>query len=164
MEDILNEPLDWLEEIIDKQGKSSTSLIPILQCVQARYRFLPEYVLSFISEKMDLPLSSVYGVATFYAQFSTEPKGKHIVQICDGTACHVRGSKDIINRMRKEFNLTAEEKTTEDKFLTLETVACIGACAMAPAVIVDGRVYGHLNPDEMMKIVDRIKEVHAEIE
>lgn len=157
MDEILNESLDWLDEIIESHGTSRTSLIPVLQSVQGKYRYLPEHVMSHISEKMALPLSSVYGVATFYAQFSTEPKGRHIVQICDGTACHVRGAKDIINRVRKDFKLTHETKTTEDKFLTLESVACIGACAMAPAVIVDGHVYGHLNPDKMAKIIDDIK-------
>jgi len=162
MDDILNESLEWLEEIIEKNGRTSTSLIPILQSVQNKYKYLPEHIMSFISEKMQLPLSNVYGVATFYAQFSTEPKGKHIVQICDGTACHVRGAKDIITRLRNDFKLNSDMKTTEDKFLTLETVACIGACAMAPAVIVDGQVYGHLNPDEMVKIMDKMKKESEE--
>lgn len=157
MEEILNESLDWLDEIIEGYGKSRTSLIPVLQSVQSKYRYLPEHVMSHISEKMALPLSSIYGVATFYAQFSTEPKGKHIVQVCDGTACHVRGAKDIITRVRRDFGLSAEKNTTDDKFLTLESVACIGACAMAPAVIVDGHVYGHLNPDKMMKVIEEIK-------
>jgi NADH:ubiquinone oxidoreductase subunit E len=118
--------------------------------------------MSYIAEKMALPLSSVYGVATFYAQFSTEPKGKHIVQVCDGTACHVRGARDIIHRIRTDYNLTEDEKTTADKFLTLETVACIGACAMAPAMVVDGRVYGHQTPDDAAKLILKIKDIHEE--
>jgi len=157
MDDILNEPLDWLDEIIQNYGKSKTSLIPILQSVQVKHKYLPEHIMSYIANKMALPLANVYGVATFYAQFSTEPKGKHIVQICDGTACHVRGAKDIINRLRKDYKLTPETKTTEDHFLTLEIVACIGACAMAPAVIVDGHIYGHINPGKMVEILDEIK-------
>ncbi|MCK9329016.1 MAG: NAD(P)H-dependent oxidoreductase subunit E [Candidatus Cloacimonetes bacterium] len=158
MEQAMNESLDWLDEIIEGFGSSRTSLIPVLQSVQSKYRYLPEHVMSHISEKMALPLSNIYGVATFYAQFSTQPKGKHIVQVCDGTACHVRGAKDIISRIRKDFKLDAEKNTTDDKLLTLETVACIGACAMAPAVIVDGHVYGHMTPDKMMNIISEIKE------
>ena len=158
MDDHLNESLDWVDEIIQTYGKSKTSLIPILQNVQSKCKYLPEHIVNYIADKLALPLASVYGVATFYAQFSTEPKGKHIVQVCDGTACHVRGAKDIIVRLRRDYNLTAETKTTEDNFLTLETVACIGACAMAPAVIVDGHIYGQVNPDKMIKILKEIDE------
>ena len=150
MDNIMNEPLDWLDEIINSHGKSRTSLIPVLQSVQSKYRYLPEPVVNYISEKMSIPLSSIYGVATFYAQFSTEPKGKHLIQVCVGTACHVRGAKELVNRLRKDYNLTEENRTTDDKLLTLETVACIGACAMAPAVIVDGRMYGHLKTGDLV--------------
>ena len=109
MDDILNEPLDWLDEVIQGYGASKTSLIPVLQSVQSRYRYLPEHVVTHISEKMSIPLSKIYGVATFYAQFSTEPKGKHLVQVCVGTACHVRGAKELVNRIRKDYNLKVEK-------------------------------------------------------
>ena len=157
MDDILNEPLDWLDEIIEKYGVAKTSLIPILQSVQNRHKYLPEHIMGYISDKMSIPMANIYGVATFYAQFSTEPKGEHIVQVCDGTACHVRGAKEIIRRVRRDYGLTAEHRTTEDMFLTLETVACIGACAMAPAVLMDGHIYGHLNAEKMVKILDDLK-------
>ena len=153
MDDILNEPLDWLDEIIDGYGRAKTALIPVLQAVQGKFNYLPEPVVEHVSERMNLPLSHIYGVATFYAQFSTTPKGRWICQVCDGTACHVRGAMDIIKRIRKDYGLTVENNTSEDMFITLESVACIGACALAPAVILSGHVYGHLNPDSMAKIL-----------
>ena len=147
-----------VKEIIEKFGTDRSALIPVLQAIQGEFRYLPQEMLSFVATAMGIPQAEVFGVATFYAQFSTQPKGKHIVQVCDGTACHVRGAKDIISRIRKDFKLDAEKNTTDDKLLTLETVACIGACAMAPAVIVDGHVYGHMTPDKMMNIISEIKE------
>jgi len=153
MEDILNEPLDWLDEVIEGYGRAKTALIPVLQSVQHKFNYLPEHVVMHVSEMMDLPLSHIYGVATFYAQFSTSPKGRWICQVCDGTACHVRGAMDLIKRIRKDYGLTVENNTSEDMFLTLEIVACIGACALAPAVILNGRVIGHLNADTMAKVL-----------
>ncbi len=158
IEETMEEQVKWVEGLIAQYGESRTSLIPILQAVQAKYRFLPEPVMSEISAQLGLPLSSIYGVATFYAQFSTEPKGRHIIQICDGTACHVRGAKELIERVRKDFGLSPEKNTTDDKFLTLETVACIGACAMAPAVIADGHIYGQVKVEKILAIIEEIKE------
>lgn len=161
IEETMAEQLKWVDDVICQYGKSRTSLIPVLQAVQSKYRYLPEEIMTQISKTMELPLSSIYGVATFYAQFSTEPKGKHIIQLCDGTACHVRGSKELIERLRKDFNLDDEKHTTDDKFLTLETVACIGACAMAPAMIVDGHIYGQVKIDKLLSIVEELKEGDA---
>ena len=157
MDEILNEPLDWLDEVIQSYNSEKTALIPVLQSVQNRYRFLPEHVVEHISEQMSIPMSKIYGVATFYAQFSIEPKGKHLVQICVGTACHVRGSKELVTRVRKEYGLTPEKHTSDDKLMTLENVACIGACAMAPAAIVDGCMYGHLtNGDKISELLTKL--------
>jgi NADH:ubiquinone oxidoreductase subunit E len=158
IEETMAEQLQWVDDVIAQYGLTRTSLIPVLQAVQSKYRYLPEEIMTRISETMQLPLSSIYGVATFYAQFSTEPKGKHIIQVCDGTACHVRGAKELIDRIRKDFNLDEENHTTEDKFLTLETVACIGACAMAPALIVDGHIHGKVTVDKLLTIVEEMKE------
>jgi NADH-quinone oxidoreductase subunit E len=158
MDELLNEPLDWLDDVMKGVDYHKTAIIPVLQSIQTKYKYLPEPIVRYVSEKMDIPLSTIFGVATFYAQFSTEPKGKHIVQICAGTACHVRGAQDIIKRARKDLQLTAEKNTTDDKFITLECLACIGTCAMAPAVIVDGHVYGHLNPDKMATIINGLFE------
>ena len=156
MPDTTKESLDWLDTYIDKVGNVSSSLIPVLQSVQTKYKYLPEYVCEHIAQRMNIPLSHIYGVATFYAQFSTEPKGKHIVQVCNGTACHVRGAADLINRIKSDFGLT-KNFTTDDMFMTLEVLACIGACAMAPAVIVDGQVHGQLTPDKISKVLDEMK-------
>ncbi len=158
VEETMVEQLKWVDDVIHQYGQSRTSLIPILQAVQAKYRYLPEEIMTRVSTQMGLPLSSIYGVATFYAQFSTEPKGRHIIQICDGTACHVRGAKELIDRIRKDFDLTDEKHTTDDKLLTLETVACIGACAMAPALIMDGHIYGQVNIDKLLNIIEEMKE------
>ncbi|HOD54699.1 MAG TPA: NAD(P)H-dependent oxidoreductase subunit E [Candidatus Cloacimonadota bacterium] len=158
IEETMVEQLKWVEEVIAQYGKSRTSLIPVLQAVQTKYRYLPEEIMTHISAQMELPLSSIYGVATFYAQFSTEPKGRHIIQVCDGTACHVRGAKELIDRIRKDFDLSDEKHTTDDKFLTLETVACIGACAMAPALIADGHIYGQVKIDKLLSIIEELKE------
>jgi NADH-quinone oxidoreductase subunit E len=162
MEEIFNEPLDWLDEVMKEHDYEKTAIIPVLQAIQTKYKYLPEPVVQYVSEQMDITLATIFGIATFYAQFSTEPKGKHIVQVCAGTACHVRGAQEIIKRLRKDLNVTAEKNTTEDKFITLECLACIGTCAMAPAVIVDGFVYGHLNPDKMADIIKKLYEEAVE--
>lgn len=147
-----------VNEIIAEKGKDRSALIPILQAVQEEFRYLPQEMLSFIATALGLSFSEVYGVATFYAQFSIEPKGKHIVQICDGTACHVRGSGAVIDKFREKFQLPAGQTTSEDLYVTLETVSCLGACALAPAVVVDGNVYGNVELDEIDDIIEKMKE------
>ncbi len=143
-----------VQEIIEKYGTDRSALIPILQEVQDEFRYLPRELLSFIATAMGLPMADVYGVATFYAQFSTTPKGKHIIQICEGTACHVRGSGKLITELRKRLNLSAENPTREDLYVTLETVSCLGACALAPAVVVDGKIYGNVQVSELDQMIN----------
>lgn len=145
-----------VNEIIDRHGKDPSNLIAILQEVQEEYRYLPEEIMTYISTVMEIHPSSVYGVATFYAQFSLEPKGKHIIKVCDGTACHVRNSQWIIDSLREHLRLKQGEHTTKDMIFTLETVACIGACALAPAMMLDEEIYGQLTPDKIKEIVDKI--------
>lgn len=147
-----------VREIIDHYGTDRLQLIPILQAVQEEFRYLPQEMLSFISTAMDIPAAEVFGVATFYAQFSLEPKGKHIIQVCAGTACHVRGSGELVKRFRKTFNLTEKKITTDDLHITLEVVSCLGACAMAPAVMVDGKMHGNLKPEDVDAIVKLVSE------
>jgi NADH-quinone oxidoreductase subunit E len=157
--EIQREPLRTfrrINEIIQSIGTERTHLIPILQAVQGELHYLPEEILVYIATVMDLPVATVYSVATFYAQFSMQPKGKHIVKICDGTACHVRGSTDIRNMLLKKLGLKEGEQTTKDLAVTLETVACIGACALAPAFVVDDRIYGQLTPDAAEVIIDEL--------
>jgi NADH-quinone oxidoreductase subunit E len=146
-----------VQEIIENYGATESALIPILQKVQEEYRYLPEEILTFVATALDLPPATVYGVATFYAQFSLEPKGKNLVRICDGTACHVRKNQTIINAIRKRLGLSGDQKTTNDMRFTLEIVSCIGACALAPAVVVNGTVHGQMTPDKVIAVIDEIE-------
>jgi len=145
-----------VQEIIQECGAVESSLIPILQKVQDEYRYLPEEILAYIATALDASPASVCGVATFYAQFSLEPKGKHVVRVCDGTACHVRDNRSLIDSVRKRLKLTGKQKTTPDAMYTLEIVNCIGACALAPAVVVDDQVYGQMTADKIRAVFNRI--------
>jgi len=159
------EPLRKFEkvnEIIQKHGAERNKLIPILQEVQKEFRYLPEEMLNYISTVMGISPASIYGVATFYAQFSTKPKGKHIIQVCDGTACHVRGSTNLVDTLRSVLGLEEGQITTDDMLFTLETVSCIGACALAPAVLIDEKVYGHQTSCSIKELVNKIKESENE--
>jgi NADH-quinone oxidoreductase subunit E len=147
-----------VQEIIKDYGATESALIPILQKVQDEYRYLPEEILTFVATALDIPPATVYGVATFYAQFSLEPKGKHIIKCCDGTACHVRKNQTIINAIEQRLNLSDGRQTTDDHRFTFEIVSCIGACALAPAVVIDGRVYGQTTPERIVAAIDEIEE------
>ncbi len=147
-----------VKEIIEKYGTERSALIPVLQAIQGEFRYLPQEMLSFVATAMGIPQAEVFGVATFYAQFSTQPKGKHIVQVCDGTACHVRGASDIIKKFKKDLQIPEGKTTTDDLYVTLETVSCLGACALAPAVVVDGKVYGNVNFEDVARIIITMKE------
>jgi NADH-quinone oxidoreductase subunit E len=146
-----------VQAIIEECGTSESALIPILQKVQAEYRYLPEEILTFVATALDLPPATVYGVATFYAQFSLEPKGKYIIRACDGTACHVRKNQPVISAIRKKLGLKEGERTTQDMRFTFEVVSCIGACALAPAVVVDGKVYGQMTPEKVSRVLDELE-------
>ena len=146
-----------IQQIIQEYGATESALIPILQKVQSEYRYLPEEILTFVATALNLPPATVYGVATFYAQFSLEPKGKHIIRICDGTACHVRKNQGLISAARKRLGLKPDEKTTPDMRFTLEIVSCIGACALAPAVVIDGKVYGQMTSDKVVQAIDEVE-------
>lgn len=147
---------DRVQQIISEYGATENALIPILQKVQEEYRYLPEEILTFVATALDLPPATVYGVATFYAQFSLEPKGKHLVKCCDGTACHVRKNQHIISAIREKLGLREGRATTDDHRFTFEVVSCIGACALAPAVVIDGKVYGQMTPEEILRVLDEI--------
>ena len=147
-----------VKDIIEKYGTERSALIPVLQEIQGEFRYLPQEMLSFVATAMRIPQAEVFGVATFYAQFSTHPKGKHIVQVCDGTACHVRGASEVIKKFKKDLQIPEGGTTTEDLYVTLETISCLGACALAPAVVVDGKVYGNVNMDDVARIIVTMKE------
>lgn len=145
-------------EIIDECGSDESSLIPILQRVQDEYRYLPQEILAFIATALNIPPATVFGVATFYAQFSLEPKGKNIIKVCDGTACHVRGNKTIIDAIRKKVGLKDTERTTKDLTFTLETVSCLGACSLAPTVVINDKVYGHMTPEKVIAAINDLND------
>lgn len=145
-----------LGKIVDKYHNEKSSLIAVLQDVQEKYNWLPPEALRLISERLCVPLIDVYSVATFYRAFSLTPRGKHVVTVCLGTACYVRGAPTVLDRMR--HNLKIEPGyTTPDENFTLEIVNCLGACALAPIVVVDGNYYGQTTIQKVDHMVDQYK-------
>lgn len=144
-----------LDEILDKYQGQKGVVIPILQQTQALYGYLPRQALEHISRKMRIPLSTLYGVATFYAQFYLTRRGKHIIRSCDGTACHVRGAAKIIAAMEKALGIKAGETTPDYKY-TYEVVYCLGSCGLAPVAVVDDKVVGHLNESKLLEIIKEL--------
>ncbi len=133
-----------IEQIIIKYPRKRYSLIPILQDIQEQKGYLPSEDLEYISRKTGVSLNTIYGVATFYSQFFLKPQGKHSICVCIGTACHVKGSDKILEFIEKKLNIKDGE-TTKDKVFSLQAVRCIGACSLAPAIMIDNKVYGKLN-------------------
>ncbi len=143
-------------EILGRFDYRPAGLIPILQAIQHEYQYLPEEVLTYVATSLDVPPARVYGVATFYAHFALEPKGKHVIRICDGTACHVKQSLPVLDALRKKLGTSEKQKTTADMLFTVETVACLGACGLAPVVVIDEQVYGQITPERAVALVDEI--------
>jgi NADH-quinone oxidoreductase subunit E len=150
---------DKADEIIASHGSSQASLIPIIQDIQTEYRYLPSELLSYVAEKLGINEAKAYSVATFYENFSFEPKGKYIIKICDGTACHVRKSIPILEKLYSELKLSEEKSTTEDMMFTLETVSCLGACGLAPVLTVNDKVYPAMTPDAAVELIHELKGV-----
>jgi NADH-quinone oxidoreductase subunit E len=151
-------------EILKKYNNDKSRLIPILQAVQNEYRYLPTEVLTFLATSLGIPPAQVYGVATFYGHFTLEPKGKYIIRVCDGTACHVKKSTSLLDVLRRRLNLDEKRKTTPDMLFTLETVSCLGACGLAPVMVVNEDVYGQLTPEKAEEIIDGIARMEEENE
>ncbi len=145
-------------EILEEHDFDANRIVSILQAVQAEYRYLPQEVLTFVATSLKVSPARLYGVATFYSHFSLEPKGKHIIKMCDGTACHVRGSKAVIDAVREKLGLSETKITTNDLMFTFETVACLGACGLAPVMVIDEEVHGMVTPEEAIKLIDAIME------
>ena len=150
--------MERVEEIIDGYDCQVHHLIAIMQDIQKVYRYLPEEMLCYIAKKLHLSEAKVYGVATFYENFSLEPKGKYIIKICDGTACHVRQSTAILNEIRSLLGVTEEKPTTEDMMFTVETVSCLGACGLAPVCTVNDVVHPAMTPEKARALVQELKE------
>lgn len=145
-------------EILDGHGRDPAKLVPILQAVQAEYRYLPEEVLQYVATALGLPPARVYGVATFYAHFALKPKGKYVVHVCDGTACHVKDSEGLLSAIRKRLGLEKGKNTTDDLLFTVETVSCLGACGLAPVMVVNETVHGQMTPEMCVAVIDEIME------
>ncbi len=146
-----------LDEIIASYGAKKSNLIAILQKVQEVYRYLPEDAMIYIGTKIEgLSPATVFGVATFYAQFSLEPKGKYEIKVCDGTACHVRGSMPVLNAIRAKLNMPEGQLTSENGLFSLETVSCLGACGLAPVVVINDKVYPQMTSDAITIVLDTL--------
>lgn len=146
-----------LDEILASYDYKKSNLIAILQKVQEVYRYLPEDAMIYIGTKIEgLSPATVFGVATFYAQFSLEPKGKYEIKVCDGTACHVRGSMPVLNAIKNKLNLVDGSMTTNDGLFSLETVSCLGACGLAPVVVINDKVYPQMTSDAISIVLDTL--------
>ncbi|MGL5258089.1 MAG: NAD(P)H-dependent oxidoreductase subunit E [Proteocatella sp.] len=155
------EMITRVDEILSEYGTEKAQLINIMQAIQKEYRYLPEESLTYISNKMGISEAKIYGVATFYENFSLDPKGKYVIKICDGTACHVRKSIPILEALRRQLKLTDKKKTTDDMMFTLETVSCLGACGLAPVITINDAVYPKMTPDSVAEIINSIVEEEA---
>lgn len=145
-----------LDRILEAHRGERGALIPVLQAAQKLYGYLPEAVLRRISERLRVPLSRIYGVATFYAQFYLSRRGRHIVRQCDGTACHVRGAGKIVERLTQELGVPPGG-TTADYRVTCEVVYCLGSCGLAPVAVVDGETLGKVTPEKMSALLKRLE-------
>ena len=145
-----------VREILSSYPSGKESLIPVLQAVQARLGYLTEEVISEISRSLGLSKSEVYGVATFYTHFRFTPPGRHKIKVCLGTACHVRGGAQILERVERELGIRFGG-TTNDKRFSLERVACVGSCALAPVIMVDGTVHGRMTARKVKQVLDKFK-------
>ena len=143
-----------IDRIIEEKGSEKKSLIPILQAIQNEYNYLPEKALHYVAEKTSITPADIISVASFYTQFRLKPAGKHIVKVCVGTACHVKGATQVHDAFRRHFKLNEGEDTEETRTYTLEKVSCLGCCTLAPVVQVDDITYGHVAPDQVDKVID----------
>ncbi|MEG0291420.1 MAG: NAD(P)H-dependent oxidoreductase subunit E [Anaerovoracaceae bacterium] len=147
-----------VEGILLKHKENNLSVIAVLQDVQEELRYLPREAFEIISKELGISMAKLYGVATFYENFSLTPKGKYIIKICDGTACHVRKSIPIIDAIKRRLDLDGDNTTTKDMLFTIETVSCLGACGLAPVLTVNDKVYPAMTPDKAVELVDMLTE------
>jgi len=156
----MNNKFDYsvVNAIITANGHDPKAIISILQEVQEHYRYIPKEVFPLLSEKLGISVAKAYSVATFYENFSLEPKGKYVIRVCDGTACHVRHSVPILEKLRSELGLSEKKKTTDDLLFTVETVSCLGACGLAPVITVNDKVYPTMTPEKAVALLNTLKE------
>ena len=157
----MSEQLKLVEEIVRKHDCAPSHLIAILQEIQTEFKYLSEEALTLVAELLHQSTAHVYSVATFYENFSLEAKGRHIIKICTGTACHVRKSEPIYEALYKELGLSGRRHTSSDGIFTLETVACLGACGLAPVMTVDGEVHSKMTPEAAVALINEIRAKEA---
>ena len=145
------------DEIIEHYGRKAASLIPIMQDIQAEYRYLPGELLTYVAKEIGVKEAKAYSVATFYENFSFEPKGKYVIKVCDGTACHVRKSIPVLEELYKKLGLSKTKKTTDDMMFTVETVSCLGACGLAPTMMVNDDVHPRMTPEKADELIDKLR-------
>ena len=145
------------DEIIAFYGKKPASLIPIMQDIQSAFRYLPGELLTYVAKEIGITEAKAYSVATFYENFSFEPKGKFVIKVCDGTACHVRRSAPILEAFQRELGLSKKKHTTDDMLFTVETVSCLGACGLAPTVMVNEDVYPKMTPEKALALIEELR-------
>ena len=143
--------------IIESYGSDQSNLIAIMQEIQAEYKYLSEEALTLVAEKLGISTAKVYSVATFYENFSLEAKGKHVVKVCAGTACHVRKSMPVLEALYKKLGLSKKKKTTDDMMFTVETVSCLGACGLAPTMMVNEDVHPRMTPEKAEEVIEKLR-------
>ena len=148
---------DKADEIVASHGAYQESLIPIIQDIQSEYRYLPPELLSYVAEKIGISEAKAYSVATFYENFSFDAKGKYVIKVCDGTACHVRKSMPVKEALMKELGLSNKKHTTDDMLFTVETVSCLGACGLAPTLTVNDEVHPKMTPEKAVELLNELR-------
>jgi NADH-quinone oxidoreductase subunit E len=149
--------LGEIGKIVDGLGAKPSSIIAILQEIQEKYRYIPPESFPYLSKRLKVSEARIYSVATFYENFSLDPKGKFVIRICDGTACHVRKSIPILNKLRESLGLSESKLTTGDLGFTVETVSCLGACGLAPVMTVNEKVYPAMTPEKAETLLAELK-------
>ena len=151
------EKYEALQNVVDELRNEPGALMPIMQRAQDIFGYLPEEVQNYIAKELDIPVSDIYGVATFYAQFNLEPKGKYIISVCMGTACYVKGSQAVLDKLEEVLGVPAG-RTTADGLFTLNATRCLGACGLAPVIMVNDDVYGRLTPAQIPGIIEKYRQ------
>lgn len=151
-----------VDKSIAELGGEPSAIIGVLQAVQEHYHYLPREIFFYTAKKLGVNVSRIYSVATFYENFSLEPKGKNIIKICDGTACHVRKSTPVLEQLRNELGLSAAKKSTDDLLFTVETVSCLGACGLAPVITINDKVYPSMTPEKASSLLAELKSENTE--
>ena len=151
----------FIDEVLERFGFDKGNIIGIMQAVQEEYRYLPQEVLEYIADKIHVSTAKIFGVATFYGNFSMDVKGKYVIKVCRGTACHVRKSAAVLQAIYDVTGLSENQPTTSDGLFTIETVSCLGACGLSPVVMVNETVHGAMNPDKAKALINELREKEA---